>query len=233
MNNNNVINTNTVRGAGLMYLFIIAAGIFSQVFIRSSLMVRNDIAASAENILAQPLLYKFGFSLDLILIIFDVAIAVFFFFLFRPKSPGLALFAAVLRWIMVAISALNALKMMDAWIWLNAQDFAQGMDLAQLQTLAYQALKAHNWGYHIALVFFAAHCFSLGLLSLKTKLLPKVIGCLLIFAALAYWSNTAFALFAPQNHPGGLILLPALIAELSLAMYLVFKAPAISERASA
>jgi hypothetical protein len=40
------------RVAGLLYLIIIVFGIFSEVFVRSSLIVAGDATATATNILA-------------------------------------------------------------------------------------------------------------------------------------------------------------------------------------
>ena len=66
----------TARIAGILYLTIIVAGIFAEFFVRSSLFVPGDAAATAENVVASEGLFRVGMTADLIMILSDVALAV-------------------------------------------------------------------------------------------------------------------------------------------------------------
>ena len=59
----------TARIAGFMYLGNIITGIFAQV-VRSTLIVPGDAGATASNIMAYELLFRFGFVSDLIMVTF-------------------------------------------------------------------------------------------------------------------------------------------------------------------
>ena len=85
------------RVAGLLYLIIIVSGIFSEVYVRSKLVVTGDATATAANILASEGLFRIGFAADAIMLLSDVAIAVLFYLLLRPVSNALALTAAAFR----------------------------------------------------------------------------------------------------------------------------------------
>ena len=46
------------RIAGLLYLIVIAGGIFAEIFVRGRLVVHWDAAAKAHNIVTHELLYR-------------------------------------------------------------------------------------------------------------------------------------------------------------------------------
>jgi len=48
------------RTAGVLYLIVIAGGIFSEVFVRQELMVYGDPITTANNILKNESLYSMG-----------------------------------------------------------------------------------------------------------------------------------------------------------------------------
>ena len=74
------------RVAGLLYLTIIICGIYSEVFVRGSLVVMGDAAGTANNILASEGLFRIGFAADILMLLCDVAIAVLFYVLLKPVS---------------------------------------------------------------------------------------------------------------------------------------------------
>jgi len=78
------------RFTGLLYLIIIVFGLFSEVYVRSSLIVRGDAAATASKILASEWLFRAGFASDLVIFLCVVAAAVLLYMLLRlfPKIPG-------------------------------------------------------------------------------------------------------------------------------------------------
>ena len=53
------------RIGGVLYLIIIAAGLFAEAFVRSRLIVPADAAATATNIVAHATLFRLGIAADL------------------------------------------------------------------------------------------------------------------------------------------------------------------------
>jgi len=98
------------RVAGFLYLIIIIAGIFAEVFIRSSLIVSGDAATTANNIMASEWLFRIGFVGDLVVFLCDVLVSLVFYILLKPVSKTLALLAAFFRLAMTAISGINLLN---------------------------------------------------------------------------------------------------------------------------
>lgn len=213
------------RVGGVLYLIIIVAAIFAEVFVRSKLTVSGDASATAANILASEFLFRSGIAAELLVLLCDVALALIFFVLLRPVSKNLALMAAFLRVVMAAISGVNVLNHFDALMWLQASPYAVGIDPALLQTMAYHALKTHAYGFHVALVFFGVYCLILGILIRRSGYLPKILGSLMAVAGVCYLINS-FATFLAPDIAGKLgiaILLPPLVAEVSLALWMMIK----------
>lgn len=213
------------RVAGAMYLFIIAAGVFAEAFVRSRMVIGTDAAATAANISRDPLMLRIGISAEVLMWVFDVAIAVILYLLLRPSGQVLAGVMAALRLTTVAILAGNALLQFVPLLVLGDAAYLEPFDAAQRESLALMAMKLHGIGYGIALVFFGGHCLLLGALILRAACLPHWLGVLLAIAGTCYVVNS-FALFLAPAVAATLfpaILVPAFIAELSFALWLLVR----------
>lgn len=91
--------------------------------------------------------------------------------------------------------------------------------------MAYHALKTHAFGFHVALVFFGAYCLILGILIRRSGYLPKILGSLMAVAGVCYLINSFASFLTPAiaGKPGIAILLPPLVAEVSLALWMMIK----------
>lgn len=214
-----------VRVGGALYLYIIFAGLFAEVFVRAQLVVSGDASATAANILASEFLFRAGLSAELLMLICDVSLALIFFLVLRPVSFLLALFAASLRLVMAAVSSTNLLNQLDVLLWLKGASGLEVLGSSEVQALAYHSLQSHAYGYHVALVFFGFYCITLGALIVRSEVLPKLLGYLLLLAGVCYLTNSFGSILAIDaiSDIGPVILLPALVAELSLALWMLIK----------
>lgn len=212
------------RIAGLLYLVIIVFGVYSEVFIRSSLIVAGDATATATNILASKGLFRIGFAADSIMLLSDVAIAVLFYVLLKPVSNTLALIAAAFRLIQAAILGFNLLNYYAALLLLSGAGYSTAFETEQHHALAMLFLDMHSHGYDLGLLFFAISNFILGYLVIKSEYFPGILGYGLISAATVYLSGSFVhflfpdyvSLFTP-------IYIVPLIAELSFCLWLLIK----------
>jgi hypothetical protein len=213
------------RTCGALYLYIVFMGIFSETFVRARLVVPSDPAATAANILADEHLFRFGFAGELLQLAFDVIIAVLLFVLLRPVHRNIALLAALMRLSCAIILAVASISHFAALRLIKAPDYLSALQPEQLNGLAVLAMKLHADAYGIALVFFGFACLALGYLIFKSGYLPRVIGILMAVAGAGYLVNS-FASFldpalAARLFPA--ILMPALVAELGLSLWLLIK----------
>jgi len=87
------LKTNT-RTAGMLYLLIILTGLFSEMFVRSGIIVPNDGAATTANIANHTFLFRIGFISDLTMVMSDAAVALLLFLILKPVNYGVSLLAA-------------------------------------------------------------------------------------------------------------------------------------------
>ena len=211
------------RIGGWMYLAIIALGLFGEAWVRGSLVVGGDPAATAANIQGAASLWRLGVAGDLLMHVLDVPLIVILYLLLRPVSPGLALLSAVFNVVQTAVLAANKLTLLAPVFLLEGSATALPAEVAQ--GLAYVAITAHGYGFGVGLVFFGFACLVRGYLIMHCDYLPRTLGYLLLAAGACYLVNSFALLLLPGLASAlfPLILLPAFVGELSLALWLTFK----------
>jgi len=212
----------SARAAGLIYLAIIALGLFGEVFVRGSLVVGGDVATTASNILSSQGLWRIGIATDLLMHILDVPLIVFFYLLLKPVSYPLALLATVFNVVQTCVLAINKLSLVATLSLLNSSELAAKLN--DSQALAFLTISLHSYGFGVGLIFFGLACVVRGYLIFKSGYVPRVLGILLVLAGISYLVNSFALLLSPPLaallFPA--VLLPALVAELALAIWLLF-----------
>ena len=225
------------RIAGAFYLLTIVMGVFAEVFVRGTLVVRDDAAATATNILAHEPLYRFGLAADLTMIACYIAVTLLFYGLFKPVSRSLSLLAAFFSLVGIAVLAVNSLNHLAPLVFLGSAHYLSAFETTQLQALALMSLKMHARGYTIAVVFFGVYCLMIGYFVFRSGFLPRILGVLMAIGGLSYLTNS-FAIFLLPTLAARLpdIMVLGVIAELSLCLWLMVvgvNAPKWEEKASA
>jgi hypothetical protein len=212
------------RTAGVLYLIIIVCGLFSEVVVRSGLIVSGDAAATAENIVASELLFRVGFASDVVVFLCDVAVAVLLYVLLRPVSKTLALVAAGFRLTGTAIYGVNLLNLFAALLLLSGADYLTVFEPGQLQALVLLFLDLHGHGYDLGLVFFGLHCLFLGYLLFKSDAFPRILGVLMVLACFGYLIGSFTRFLLPKYTAAVAPLYAApLVGELALCLWLIVK----------
>lgn len=210
------------RIAGILYLVIIIMGFFAEAFVRNKLFVSGDATATATNIINNPFLWKIGITADLIMQICDLPVMIILYYLLRPISRKLALLNLSFNLIQTAVLVANKLNLLAALFFLGDAEYLKSFSPDQLHTLSYLSIKLHDFGFGIGLIFFGFVCLIEGYLIFKSGYFPKAIGILMAIAGICYLTNS-FALILVPQLSSIVLLLPCLIAELSLSLWLIFK----------
>jgi Domain of unknown function (DUF4386) len=207
------------RMAGVLYLLIIIGALFAPFAVAPSGMMRGHAALpTAAQILASKPLYVFGGVAQLVVGACDIGVA-----LLKPVNRGLALLAAVFRLVFVAIANANVLNHFAPLLLLSGGEYLSAFKPDQLQALALVFIRLRTIGLDIALVFFGFHCVVLGYLIFRSTFFPRILGLLLAIGGLGYSANifANVTLSAIGAHLFPYIMLPAGIAEISLALWLL------------
>lgn len=219
-------NRRTARIAGLLYLVIIVTAGFSEGYVRATLLVPGDAAATAANVLASEGLFRLGIVSDLVAFSADAVVAVLLYVLLRPVNRTLALVAAALRLIAhPAIASINLLNQYAALLLLSEGEYLTAFEPAQRQALALFFLEAHGYGYLLAGVFFGLHLLVLGYLLHRSDRFPAALGVLVVVAAVGYLIESLTFFLLPGYEPiaTSIVLLTAVVGEVSLALYLLVR----------
>lgn len=213
------------RIAGMCYLLVIAGGLYAEVFVRGSLLVAGDAAATARAIAANEALWRSGVAVHLLYLVPAIVTNVLICGLFKAVEPTLARLALVFSVAGVVVEAASLLYLYVPLGMIEHSGALTALGEGQRQAWSYLAIGLFDTGFGFALVFFAGFCVLIGTLILSSRLIPRVIGAMMILAGLCYVVNTLALLFSPALSdrlvPG--ILLPVGLAELSLALWLTVK----------
>lgn len=212
------------RVGGILYLFIIVAGIFAEIFVRDKLIVSGDAAATANNLIASQSLFRISVAVEQIWLLCAVAVTVILYVLLKPVNNTLALLATFFNLVSIGIEAVATVNLFAALFPLGSTSYLKAFDPAQLQALTYLSLKSYDYGFATCLVFFGGCLFVYGYLIFKSGYFPKTIGVLLIIASLSYLINS-FSLYVAPTFANSIfpILVLAFIGESSLCLWLIVK----------
>jgi len=212
------------RVGGWLYLVIIVAGIFAELFVRDKLIVSGDAALTAANIATAALPFRFSVALEQLWLVSAVALTLILYVLLKPVNKYLALLATFFNLVSIAVEALASMSLLAAMFPLGDAAYLKAFEPGQLHALAYLSLRFYDYGFGSSLVFFGCCLFFYGYLIFKSGYFPKTIGVLLIIASLSYLINS-FTLFVAPALANTIfpILVLAFIGELSLCLWLIVK----------
>lgn len=216
-------NKKTARLAGILWLLMIALGLFAQICVRESIIVPGNAAVTASNIAANNLLFRLGFISDLAMLICYLLTPLVFHKLLSTVNRNLSALMVIFAVVGTAIGMLSLLCEYAAVHILSDTSYMGVFSASQLQAQAMLLLDLNDHGYMIAHIFFALWVLPLGILIYRSGFLPRVFGILFI-------AETAAGLLSIIIHflfPGGtletsLLWLGAL-AEFSFTFWLLLR----------
>lgn len=213
------------RIAGALYWLVIAGGLFAGA-VQGFLTVPGDPAATAQAIAAREVWWRWGIAVHLVYLAFPAVIMdVLLYRIFKPVHATLALLALAAA---LTSGAVEGAALLQLYVPLAAGE--AGLPLGALgeggrQALAYLAIQSYETGSGFALLFFSGFCAAIGALILRSRLLPRAIGIMMVLAGICYFANSLITVVSSAL--AGLllpwILLPCFIAEASLATWLLIK----------
>ena len=188
----------SARIAGLLYLLLAVTGVFSLIYVPSTLIVFGDATATADNIMSSELLYRAGILSGLISNVIFVFLVLALYRLLKDISHKQAIIMVILVVISVATSFANTFNQIAALIILSGADFLSVFEKPELESIAYVFLRLHSQGIQIIQIFWGLWLFPFGLLVYRSGFIPKILGVLLFIAGFAYVLSTFTFLVLPQ-----------------------------------
>jgi len=199
------------RIGGALYLVIIVAGIVGPLLTRDLVIVPGDPAATAQSIEASPEMWGLGIAINVLMQLCDVPVMLILYLLLSPIHKPVALLALLFNIIQTATLVANQLTLVSAQLLSPDQP-----------ALTDVAIQAYSYGEGLGLVFFGFTLLGVGYLIRHAGYLPWMLGLLVQVAGVSYVVNSFLLLVVPDL-ANIVVLIPAFIAELSLALWLLIK----------
>jgi hypothetical protein len=202
------------RAAGGLWWLCIISGMAGFVT-GGPLIVPNDAAATAANILAKESLFRLGFAADLISGLSYVGVTALIYYVLRPVSRSLSLVGAFFGLAGVAIGGASWIIHLAPLLLLHGDSYLTAFTTIQLQAMSLAALKLQLQAFPIGMVFFGIQCISIGYLVARSTFLPRILGVILAIAGTCYVIVSFANFLAPSlgKHLVPFLMPAALIGE--------------------
>ena len=202
------------RLAGLFWLLYAVTTYFSMGYVRPRLIVSGDAAATAGNIVAFESLFRAAIVSNLLTYIFLFFFGLTVYHLFKEVDNVLATVFLTSIIITVAIAFVNTLNSLGVLVVLGQAHYLNVFSPEQLNAMAMIFLRLSSFGQALLEVFWAPYLFSLGLLIIRSRFLPTILGILLMIMSAGFPINTFTKLLIPDFYPAMFTLLAQVLGAL-------------------
>jgi hypothetical protein len=169
-----------------LYLFVIIAGITAQAFISDRLVVRDDAARTAANILANKSLYRLGYTIFMLEMVAQVAVSALFYDLMKPVNRSVARVSAIIGLTGCGIKTIARLFYYAPLILLGGASYLSAIQPAELEALSLAFIKINSQGAAIGVIFFGFEALLRGWLLFNSGFLPRFLGVLSMIGGLGW-----------------------------------------------
>ena len=211
---------------GFAYLFALVPAIFAEFYVRGQLVVSDNAAQTALNIVAHERLFRLGIAGNLAVFAIDVALITALYVVLKPINRSLALLALGWGLIETAILVVVTLSDFDVLRILSGAEYLKAFEADRLQALARLSIGAHSAAYNVGLVFAGLRSTAFCYLWLKSGFIPKALSGWGVFASFLMGACAFSFIIFPELAKvisvgiyGG----PIFVFELTMGFWLLFK----------
>ncbi|MCF8229792.1 MAG: DUF4386 domain-containing protein [Bacteroidales bacterium] len=224
-----ISSRNAAFMAGIAYFIMFIAAIFSNFIVRGKMILADNPTQSLQNITNNEMPFRISIVSDFLFVLpFDVLLALTLYVFLKPVNKSISLLAAWFRVVYTGIYAIALLFLIMILPGLNGLEESANSSLVSVF-----CLKAFNLTWLVGFIFFGFHLLLLGYLALKSGFIPKVIGWLLVLAAITYFFDNYANILLPnyQDFPPtiqAIVAIPEFIGELVLILWIFIKGTRIN-----
>jgi hypothetical protein len=215
---------NTARTAGLLYLFVVLAGMFSLAYVPSKLIDWNDAARTYTNIQGSETLFRLGIVAGVICYTAFLLLPFALYKLLHKVNREMAVIMVVLAAASVPFSLFNLLHKVNVLTLTGKEAVLEAKSIDQRQLQVLQELIYYNNGIELISVFWGLWLLPFGYLVYKSGFLPKILGILLMAGCFGYLVNFLGGFLFPQYASIGIakfVSLPATLGEIGTCLWLL------------
>jgi hypothetical protein len=179
------------RLAGAVYL---ALGLATTVGFYHAPLVQGDLSALARALATSDIRFRIGIVTDLLSTLLSIPLALLLYRLLKPVDKIHAFLMALLLILAVPISFVVEFNYVAAQWLLSGAQVVAALASAQREALGMLFLRLHTHGVLAVEIFWGLWLVPFGLLVMRSRFLPRVLGILLIIAGGAYVAHSITSL---------------------------------------
>jgi uncharacterized protein DUF4386 len=228
---------NPGRIAGLWYLLLTILGPLRLIYIPGKLFVPGNAAATANNIAAHQMLFRFGIVADLACAVILIFLAMAFYRLFKGVDQNLAVLVVIFGGVMPAVvDFVGVVNDLATAMVVHGASFLSVFDKPQQDALALLFLHLRDHQNAAAEILWGVWLLPLAVLVYRSRFLPRFLGVWLVLNGIAYVVLSLTGVLLPQyqakvfNYGQ-----PAFFGEIAIMLWLLIKGarpPALDAAAS-
>ncbi len=199
------------RRAGLLYVLASISAPFALIYVPGRLVAPGDATATAERVRSSEGLLRMAIAGEVFTAILFIFVVLALYRLFKSVSETHARAMVTLYLVSVPISLLNVLNEIAALVLARGGGFLSVSDQRQLDALAYLFMHLHGQGVVVAAIFWGLWLFPFGMLAIRSRFIPAVLGVLLMVAGVGYVANSLTELLLPRY--------AALVGQVAMILY--------------
>jgi hypothetical protein len=203
-------------------LITIVAGGFGEAYVPGVVFVAGDPAATAQHILGNESLFRWGFAGYLVEALCDATLTMAFWVLVRPVHRNLAMLMVVFRIISTCGFGASEALYFGALPTLRGAQTVAALQPAQMEALAYILLRIAAFGGSLFSTFYGLANVVFGWLIFRSTYIPRVFGVAMVFTGVAFVVHTFLLILAPA-YASGLLLATAAVAFIPFVLWLLVK----------
>ena len=169
-----------------LYLAVIIGGIIGQAVIADGMIVRDDAAKTAANIVANRSLYRLAFTIFMLEMAAQFAVSGMFYDLLKPVNRSVARIALIMGLTGSGIKTMARLFYYVPLLLLGGAPYLAAFQPAQLEALSLAFIRINSQGAAIALVFFGFETVLRGWLLFNSGFLPRFLGVLSMIGGIGW-----------------------------------------------
>jgi hypothetical protein len=208
-----------ITGIGLILMAILAP--IANFSILEKLIAPGNAAKTTDNIIASKGHFRIGICCFMFVAVLDVIVAWALYIFLKPVNRSLSLLTACLRIVYATLLAAILTNLIYVLQLTSGADYLSPLQTNQLQAQIMLSLDTFNLGWQLGLIVFGFHLLLLGYLFFKAGYMRKILGILLMLAAVGYSIDGFGKLLSPNYNTS--IAMFTFIGEVILIFWLLIK----------
>lgn len=214
----------TARIAGLLYLIVVAAGIFSLAHVPSVIEKSDDPATVVAAIREHETLFRLGIAAAFACYTAFLILPLALYRLLAPYGRTAAVLMVALAAASVPMSFGNLIHRVDVLSLLGEEPALRGLAVEQVNLQVTLALESYWNGIFVSKILWGLWLLPFGWLVVRSAAIPRILGILLMAGCFGY----LIAFFGRLLVPGyaelpyiGYVSMPATLGEIGSCLWLL------------